>query len=357
MKRARLPYPVLAWRLYCLSGFGIMLFSGLSRGVGLPNRGWYLSLSLSSKIVITGAAGLVGQNLLLLLAERGYRNVVGLDRHAGNLAIARQLNPGYQLVCADLSQAGEWQALFEGAQAVVQLHAQITGLYESDFERNNLTATQHVLEACQRYAVPHLVHSSSSVVHSVADDAYTRTKIAQEAMVLASGLNVCVLRPTLMFGWFDPKHFGWLSRFMERVPVFPIPGDGRYLRQPLYIRDFGRVILACLERGISGKAYDIVGAEDIDYIDIIRTIRDVKDLTTMILTIPYSLFDSLLRVYALFSSKPPFTRSQLTALTAGDYFKGVDIEQVFGIKPTPFADAIRETFLHPVYSRIVVGRT
>lgn len=315
-----------------------------------------MSLSLSSKIVITGAAGLVGQNLLLLLAEKGYSNVVGLDCHAGNLAIAQRLNPGYCLVCADLAEAGDWQAHFEGAQAVVQLHAQITGLHESDFERNNLTATRHVLETCQRYRVPHLVHSSSSVVHSVADDAYTRTKVAQEVLVMASGLKVCVLRPTLMFGWFDPKHFGWLSRFMERVPVFPIPGNGRYLRQPLYNRDFGRVILACLERGISGEAYDIVGAEDIDYIDIIKTIRDVKDLNTMILTIPYSLFDVLLRVYAWFSSKPPFTRSQLAALTAGDYFKGVDIAQLFGVTPTPFADAIRETFQHPVYSRIVVGR-
>lgn len=313
-------------------------------------------LLLSDKIVVTGAAGLVGQNLLLLLAEKGYSQVVALDCHAANLAIAQSLNPAYQMVCADMAEAGSWQACFEGAKAVVQLHAQITGLFESDFERNNLTATRHVLAACQRYAVPYLVHSSSSVVHSVADDAYTRTKLAQEALVVDSGLNVCVLRPTLMFGWFDPKHFGWLSRFMERVPVFPIPGDGRYVRQPLYNRDFGRVILACLERGISGEAYDIVGAEDVEYIDIIKTIRDVKQLHTMIMTIPIRLFDWLLRFYALFSSKPPFTSSQLTALTAGDYFTGVDIAQVFGVTPTPFAEAIRETFQHPVFSRIVVGR-
>jgi len=39
-----------------------------------------------------------------------------------------------------------------------------------------------------------------------------------------------VLRPTLMFGWFDRKHVGWLKRFMERMPVFPIPGDGRMWR-------------------------------------------------------------------------------------------------------------------------------
>lgn len=316
-----------------------------------------MALSLSSKIVVTGTAGLVGQNLLLLLAEQGYTQVIGIDRHAGNLAIAQQLNPQYRLVQADLAEPGAWQDELAGAAAVIQLHAQITGLHDSDFHRNNETATQHVLDACQRHAVPYLVHISSSVVNSVADDAYTRSKKNQEAMVLASGIPACVLRPTLMFGWFDPKHFGWLSRFMERVPVFPIPGDGRYLRQPLYNRDFCRVILACLQRPLAGQAYDIVGAEAVDYIDIIKTIRDTKALHTVILPIPYALFDALLRLYAVFSRKPPFTASQLAALTAGDHFTGVDIAAVFGVTPTPFAAAIHDTFCHPTYSRVVVGRT
>lgn len=318
---------------------------------------WGVVVNLSSKIVITGAAGLVGQNLLLLLAETGYTNVTGLDRHAGNLNIAQRINPQYRLVQADLAEPGDWQDEFAGAMAVIQLHAQITGLYDSEFQRNNETATEQVLSACRCHGVPYLIHVSSSVVNSVADDAYTRTKKAQESLVLASGIPTCVLRPTLMFGWFDPKHFGWLSRFMERVPVFPIPGDGRYLRQPLYNRDFCRVILACLQQQLAGQAYDIVGAEAVHYVDIIKTIRDIKALNTVILPIPYALFDALLRGYALFSRKPPFTAAQLAALTAGDRFSGVDTAAVFGVEPTPFAVAIRETFCHPVYSRVVVGRT
>ncbi len=316
----------------------------------------HLSISLQSRIVITGAAGLVGQNLLLLLRERGYRNLLAIDRHEGNLAIAAGLNPGLQTLCTDLAVPGEWQTAFVGADAVIQLHAQITGLFENEFERNNIAATSHVLQACQQNKVPYLLHISSSVLNSVADDAYTRTKRAQEMLVRESGLNWCILRPTLMFGWFDPKHFGWLSRFMARVPVFPIPGDGRFLRQPLYNRDFCRVIIACLESGSCGQTHDIVGAEDVDYIDIIKTIREIKELNTVILHIPMSFFDLLLRIYACFSSKPPFTSSQLHALAAGDYFTGVDIEKEFGVKPTPFAEAMRETFRHPQYASIVVDR-
>lgn len=309
-----------------------------------------------SLIVVTGAAGLVGQNLLLLLREQGYRNLLAVDAHQGNLDIAARLNPGLKTVCADLAVPGSWSSGFAGAAAVIQLHSQITGLYESDFVRNNLDATRHVLEACREHKVPYLIHISSSVLHSVADDAYTRTKRAQEQLVRESGIPHCILRPTLMFGWFDPKHFGWLSRFMERTPVFPIPGDGRFLRQPLYNRDFCRVIIACLQQQRVGQAYDIVGAEDIDYVDIIKTIKEVKGLHTLILHIPFSFFDGLLRLAALFTSKPPFTSSQLKALAAGDYFHGVDMEQEFGVDPTPFNKAMQETFTHPLYSSIVVGR-
>jgi nucleoside-diphosphate-sugar epimerase len=307
-------------------------------------------------IVITGAAGLVGQNLLLLLRERGYKNLLAIDVHADNLAIAAKLNPGIKTLCADLSREGDWQRAFEGASAVVQLHAQITGLHEKDFERNNIEATRHVLEACQAYSIPYLLHVSSSVLHSVVDDAYTRTKRIQEELVKNSGIKNCILRPTLMFGWFDPKHLGWLSRFMVRTPVFPIPGDGKFVRQPLYNRDFCRAIIACLESDRAGQAYDIVGAEDVDYVDIIKAIRDAKALSTVIVHIPFRFFDWLLCLVEKLTKKPPFTSAQLHALVAGDYFRGVDIEHEFGVRPTPFNEAIRETFTHPVYSSIVLER-
>lgn len=311
-------------------------------------------LEKTDRIVITGAAGLVGQNLVTLLCEEGYRNIVAIDKHDHNLATLHSLHPEVQCKVADLSEPGDWVRLLDGAAVVVQLHAQIAGLTREPFVRNNVVATGRVLDAVRAANVPFLVHASSSVVNSVADDDYTRTKKEQERLVAESGLRCCILRPTLMFGWFDPKHLGWLARFMERVPVFPIPGHGRYMRQPLYNRDFCRAILAVMNSQPAGAVYDLTGPDRIDYIDMIRTIRDVKGLRTPIVRIPCGLFAALLRIYALFSSKPPFTASQLKALTAGDDFRGVDIQAVFGFAPTPFRVAIEETFGHPVYSAIAL---
>ena len=311
--------------------------------------------SPTDKIVITGAAGLVGQNLVTLLVEQGYTRLVAIDKHAGNLGVLQRLHPGVQTLCADLAEPGAWEQAFADAAVVVQLHAQIAGKTGEPFQRNNVEATRQVLRVLQALPQVYLVHASSSVIKSLADDHYVRSKKEQEKLVRAAGLRHCVLRPTLMFGWFDPKHLGWLSRFMVRVPVFPIPGHGRYMRQPLYNRDFCRAIVVMMQRQPDGAVYDMTGPDHIDYIDMIRTIRDVKGLKTPIVRVPVPIFAAMLRLYALFTDKPPFTADQLAALTAGDEFTGVDIAQVFGFEPTPFDVAMRETFGHPTYSKVVLA--
>lgn len=308
------------------------------------------------KIVVTGAAGLVGQNLVLLLREQGYEHIVAIDKHTKNLYTLVQLNPGIEAYSADLAEPGLWENEFHKAACVIILQAQITGLREEDFQRNNVQANENIIAACKKHKVPYVIQISSSVLHSKADDFYVKTKTAQEKTIVASGLAYTILRPTLMFGWFDPKHFGWLSRFMERVPVFPVPADGKFVRQPLYNRDFCRVIQYCLENQPIGKSYDVVGAEDITYIDIIRLIKQIKGLKTRILCIPYHLFYVLLWVYAQFDKNPPFTTSQLKALTIGDYFQGVDTRAEFGITLTPLRKAMEETFTHKQYAEILIDR-
>lgn len=307
-----------------------------------------------SKIVLPGGAGLVGQNLVAHLKRQGFSNLVVIDKHAANLAVLRRLHPDVVAEEADLAEPGPWARLFEGAEAVVMLQAQIGGLEATPFVRNNITSTRHVLDAMRLYAVPHLVHVSSSVVKSVADDHYTNTKREQENIVLASGLPYVVLRPTLMFGWFDRKHLGWLARFMQKVPVFPIPGDGRYMRQPLYVSDFSRIIVSCLEQRIQGETYNISGLEKVDYIDIIRQIKRAARARAAIVKIPYGLFRLLLQTWALFDKNPPFTADQLKALVAHDEFEVIDWPGIFGVEATPFSRAIEETFNDPEYSQVVL---
>jgi nucleoside-diphosphate-sugar epimerase len=307
---------------------------------------------LQKKIILSGGAGLVGQNLVARLKAKGYANIVVLDKHRNNLEVLKRVQPDITVEYADLAEPGQWQQHFVGADVVVMLQAQIGGNDYQEFVRNNIDSTRLLLDTIKANNVPYMVQISSSVVESVADDFYTNTKKEQEKMVLEYGIPCPILRPTLMFGWFDRKHLGWLSRFMKKVPVFPIPGDGRYMRQPLYVGDFANIIISCIENGIRDGVYNISGHEKIDYIDMIREIKRAIKSRTIILRIPYSLFYALLSVWGLFDKNPPFTTQQLAALTAKDEFEVIDWPGIFGVPYTPFRDAVEETFNDPRYSGV-----
>ncbi len=312
-----------------------------------------LSRDRSKRIVLTGAAGLVGQNLVPRLKACGFADIVAIDKHRANTAVLRKLHPDVHVIEADLAVADGWQQTLDHADALISSHAQIGGLELEAFVANNITATERVMEVAKAAKVPYLVQISSSVVNSAVTDWYTETKKEQEEIALRSGIPCVVLRPTLMFGWFDRKHLGWLGRFMRRAPVFPVPGNGRYLRQPLYAGDFCDIIQACLERRLTGT-YDITGLERIHYIDLIRTLRDTLGAKTPVVKVPYWLFWTMLKSYSLLDKDPPFTTKQLEALVTPDEFDVINWPELFGVEATPLVEALRQTFLHPRYSQVVL---
>lgn len=312
------------------------------------------TLPRDARIVLPGGAGLVGQNLVARLRDRGFTQIVVIDKHRHNLEVLRRVQPEVTTVLADVSTSGEWERWFEGARVVVMLQAQIGGNDYQEFVRNNVDSTRLVLDLVRRHGIERLVHISSSVVESVADDFYTNTKKDQEKLVVDSGIACPILRPTLMFGWFDRKHLGWLSRFMQKVPFFPIPGHGRYMRQPLYVGDFCNVIISCIEGRVTSGIHNISGHEKVDYIDIIREIKRATRSRTPIVRIPYSAFYAALWIWGLFDKNPPFTTQQLAALSAKDEFEVIDWPGIFGISRTSFRDAVEETFNDPRYSRVVL---
>lgn len=308
---------------------------------------------MTRKIVITGAAGLVGQNLIARLKTKPDLTLVGIDKHPTNTALLRKIHPEIEVIEADLSEDGPWTEALAGADALVLNQAQIGGLDETEFAANNVTATERIAAAMARHQTPYFVHISSSVVNSKADDFYTRSKIVQERFVDTIAIPHSVLRPTLMFGWFDRKHLGWLRRFMDRTPVFPVPGNGQFIRQPLYVGDFAAIIAACLASRITGT-YDISGLEKITYGSLIALIHGIVKPKARIVHIPYALFWALLFVYARFDRHPPFTTQQLEALVIPEVFPVIDWPSIFGVAPTPLRQALEETYCDRRYADLIL---
>lgn len=307
------------------------------------------------KIFLTGAAGLVGQNLCLELAKAQIDfTLVGCDKNLHNLNISKEIHSSknFSFICEDLAEKNaNWMDQLKNSDTLIICHAQISSLNKKDFFRNNVQATQNILDVASLSKVKKIIHISSSVVNSEVSDEYVKTKTMQEDLVVSSNIESLILRPTLMFGMLDRKHFGWLARFLKLSPIFPIPGDGKYVRQPLYANDFCRIIISSIDTDING-IYDISGLEEIEYIEIIKLIKSSVGSYSVLVKMPVSFFKRLLRIYSLIDSNPPFTADQADALVTPETFPKIDWPTIFQVKSTDMNKALTETFTKNKYSKI-----
>jgi nucleoside-diphosphate-sugar epimerase len=300
------------------------------------------------KIIITGAAGLLGLHLLPHFKESKHE-ILAIDKNKHNLNLVPQLLPQAKVYEADLSaNPSTWKSLFDNADCVIQLHAQITSPYQEKHHRNNVFAIQNILKVCEEQSIKHLVHMSSSVVLTHATDHYTTTKRRGEAFVSTSTVPHTILRPPLMYGIFERKHLGKIMDLMARFPLIPFPGSGNYLRQPLYVEDLCAVILQCINIAPSQRSYNIIGHENIKFIDLIKQMAKQQNIDSKLLKIPLPIFQALLKISSFLPNSPPFIPEQLTALTAGDHFNVDPWTKTFQVAYTPFAKALKEMDTSPL---------
>ncbi len=307
------------------------------------------------KIFIPGGAGLVGINLIAAIKEK-YPNweLVVVDKKYQSIKVAKELFPNVKFICEDLTKEvnQKWTLEIKECDICVMLQAEIGSKRSNLFELNNVLSTKIVLKHLKNAGIKRLIHVSSSVVKSKSNDLYTLTKRKQELIVAESFTKCVILRPTLMFGWFDRKHLGYLANFMIKLPFFPIPGKGEFVRQPLFVGDFTSIIISCIVNPSISGVFNISGLEKIKYVRLMRMLKEIKCSKIIFIHLPISIFAFLLKIWALISENPAFTKSQLYALIAGDQFEIIDWPSIFNVKATPIKEALNITHKDKRYSKI-----
>lgn len=246
------------------------------------------------KVLVTGAAGFIGSNLVHLLArERPEWNIVGLDllTYAGNLKnLEALLTPKKNVSFSktDICDSEAVQDLFarEKFDLVFHLaaesHVDRSILSSLEFVKTNVMGTQVLLDAARQYKVSRFVHISTDEVYGSLGPTgafvettpldptspYAASKAASDLMVLAAckthGLNASVTRCTNNYG---PYHFPekliplFITNAMEDKKL-PLYGDGMNVRSWVYVTDHCEALLAVAERGQAGEVYNIGGGAD-----------------------------------------------------------------------------------------------
>jgi nucleoside-diphosphate-sugar epimerase len=257
-------------------------------------------------VLVTGATGFIGRVLCNALAAAGrpLRRAV------------RASDPGLPdaVAVGDIGPATDWRAALAGARCVVHLAARAHVMSESaadplaEYRRANVEATSRLARQAADAGVRRLVFMSSIKVNGESserpytegdaprpEDAYGvskwETEQALAAIAAATGLEIVVLRPPLVYGPGVKGNFLRLMRLVERGMPLPL-GSIANRRSLIHVGNLADAVLAALDApGAAGRTYLAADGEDVSTPALVRAIAQALGTRARLLPCPAALLN------------------------------------------------------------------
>ncbi|HZD55616.1 MAG TPA: NAD-dependent epimerase/dehydratase family protein [Anaerolineales bacterium] len=285
-------------------------------------------------VLITGGGGFIGSHLVDSQLSQG-NFVRAIDLHAGRLAHVTS-HPNLQIIIGDITDGDLVRQSVERIDVIYHLasaHLDVS-LEGAHYRRVNVDATIGLLEAAREAGVRRVVHCSSvgvigDVSNPPADETspckptniYESTKLAGELAALAfahdKDLPVVVARPAWVYGPRCPR----TAKLFKAIQKgrFPIFGDGRNLRHPVYVSDAVSGLELCGEVDqISGQVYIIAGQGPVTIEELVRLVAEAVGVTPP--KIHFPIFMGLLIAYSLQIAFKPLGRQPPASRRSLDFF-------------------------------------
>jgi dTDP-glucose 4,6-dehydratase len=252
------------------------------------------------RLVVTGGAGFIGSNFIRhVLTTHPEDSVVNLDKltYAGNLANLADVSasPRYRFVQGDICDGAVVRNVLAGADALVNFAAEShvdRSLVEPDaFLRTDVFGVFTLLEAVRELGTPRFLHIGTDEVYgSVMEGSsretdpvqprnpYSASKAGGDLLALAywetHRVPVVITRSSNNFGPYQyPEKVIplFITNALDDQPL-PLYGDGRNVRDWLYVLDNCAAIDLVLRKGREGEIYNVGGGNEVENIALTRHI-------------------------------------------------------------------------------------
>ena len=271
----------------------------------------------NKNILVTGGAGFIGSAVIRYLINETNSNVLNIDKltYAGNLESLETVsnNPRYQFLHADICDKSAMTKAFQDFQPNIVMHLAAESHVDRsidgpmDFIQTNIIGTYNLLEVARNYwqnltedkkSSFRLHHISTDEVYGDlegTDDLFTEStpyspsspysasKASSDHLVRAwhrtYGLPVVVTNCSNNYG---PYHFPEkliplvILNALDGKPL-PVYGDGKQIRDWLYVEDHARALYLVATTAKVGETYNIGGHNEKQNIDVVKTICTILD--------------------------------------------------------------------------------
>jgi uncharacterized protein YbjT (DUF2867 family) len=209
------------------------------------------------KILLTGASGFIGQNLLKVLIRDGHE-VVPVSRRDG-------------VDFTRMQTTEQWLPWLRDVDVAINAVGIIGETAAQRFETLHATAPIALFDACLQSGVSRVIQISALGADESAFSAYHLTKKAADDHLRNLNLDWFVLRPSVIYGRGGTSSEVFMR--LARLPILPVIGDGRQPLQPVHIADVVATVMACLTASRTRRTLDLVGDETIEYVEWLQRLR------------------------------------------------------------------------------------
>lgn len=173
-----------------------------------------------------------------------------------------------------------------------------------------------LFQAARGAGVRRIVHLSIANPSIDSPLPYYRGKALVEGALSEIGVRFSIVRPTWIFGGKPEILANNIAWILRHLPLFAIPGDGRYAVQPVHIDDLADI---CLQAATADDdlLVDAAGPETLSFAQLVEAIRAATGSRARIVHVPPIAMAAAARALGLVLGDVVLTRDEIKGLTAG----------------------------------------
>ena len=227
---------------------------------------------MALRILLTGATGFIGGQLLPALLARGHE-VVCAVRDPGRPLLANTGNVKYieANFTRDLTPEA-WLPRLNGIDVVINAVGILQERGAQTFEALHTRAPQALFLACEQAGVRRVIQISALGADAEATSRYHQSKKAADDLLAQTHLRWVIVQPSLVFGTAGTS--ARLFTLLASLPLMPVLGDGQQQVQPVHIDDVVATVMALLEPdSLSQVRVPVVGPQQVSFEQFLRVLR------------------------------------------------------------------------------------